>query len=76
MQTTSSFDKISRPFIWRNYSNGQLYDSLSPTHHEETDKRTIGELFYLMVSELNDLTFAEAIAYLVNIFKGAFEKKV
>ena len=48
---------------------------LALQQREESDDRSIGGLFYLMVSELSDLTFAEAIAFLVTLFKDAFEKE-
>ena len=51
------------------------YMILAVQNREETDPRTIGELFFLMVSELSDLTFAEAISYLVSLFKDALENE-
>lgn len=51
------------------------YMILAVQHREDVDDRTIGELFFLMVSELADLTFTEAILYLVTLFKDAFQNQ-
>ena len=51
------------------------YMILAVQHREETDDRTIGELFYLMVSELSDLTFTEAISYLITLFQDILAKE-
>lgn len=48
------------------------YLILSLRQREEVDDRTIGELFYLTVDELADLTFVEAIRVLITLFQDAF----
>jgi len=52
------------------------YTILSVQHRQEGDDRTIGELFYLMVSELADLTFEEAIFQLLEMFKEALYEEM
>lgn len=49
------------------------YSILAVQHREQVDDRTLGELFYLMVDELTDITFAEAIQQLIDLFKEAFK---
>lgn len=49
------------------------YSILAVQHREQEDDRTLGELFYLMVDELSDITFAEAIQQLIDLFKEAFK---
>lgn len=49
------------------------YIILALHQREEVDDRTIGELFYLTVEELNDLTFSEAIRDLIELFHDAFK---
>ena len=51
------------------------YMILAVQHREDVDDRTIGELFFLMLSELADLTFTEAIFYLVSLFKDALQNE-
>ncbi|RYL92730.1 hypothetical protein EWI07_08670 [Sporolactobacillus sp. THM7-4] len=50
-----------------------VYSLLAVQHREQEDDRTLGELFYLMVDELADVTFAEAIRQLMDLFQEAFE---
>lgn len=49
------------------------YIILSLRQRQEIDDRTIGELFYLTVEELSDLTFSEAIRNLIELFHDAFK---
>ncbi|MCL1949429.1 MAG: transposase [Turicibacter sp.] len=49
------------------------YLILALKQREESDPRTIGELFYLMTAEISDLSYAEAISYLVSLFTDALE---
>ena len=51
------------------------YLFLAIRQREETDNRTIDELFYLMVEELSDLTFIEALTELIALFKDAFKEE-
>lgn len=51
------------------------YLILAVQHREQTDDRTIGELFFYAVQELQDLTFVEAIQYLLELFEAVFEKE-
>jgi hypothetical protein len=51
------------------------YSLLAVQHREQEDDRTLGELFYLMVDELADITFAEAIRQLIDLFHEAFENE-
>ncbi|MED4536936.1 transposase, partial [Heyndrickxia coagulans] len=46
------------------------YSILAVQHREQVDDRTLGKLFYLMVDELTDITFAEAIQQLIDLFKS------
>ena len=52
------------------------YTLLSVQHRQANDDRTIGELFYLMVSELADLTFEEAIFQLLELFREALKEEM
>lgn len=49
------------------------YSLLAVQHREQTDDRTLGDLFYLMVDELSDTTFAEAIQQLIELFQEVFK---
>uniref|UniRef100_UPI002FBE8D2A IS4 family transposase n=1 Tax=Sporolactobacillus sp. KGMB 08714 TaxID=3064704 RepID=UPI002FBE8D2A len=49
------------------------YSLLAVQHREQEDDRTLGELFYLMVDELADVTYIEAIQQLITLFQEAFE---
>jgi hypothetical protein len=49
------------------------YIILSLKQRQESDERTIGELFYLMVDELADITFSQAIHDLIELFHDAFK---
>ena len=51
------------------------YMILAVKHRQETDDRTIGDLFYLLVTELSDISFAEAIQLLLNLFRDALESE-
>lgn len=44
------------------------YLILAVQHREQSDDRTMGELFYLMIEELSDITFSEAITQLLELF--------
>jgi hypothetical protein len=50
------------------------YIFLALRQREEVDDRTIGELFYLTVQELSDITFADAICQLLSLFKDTFQE--
>ncbi|MET1248136.1 transposase [Sporolactobacillus sp. STCC-11] len=52
------------------------YSLLAVQHREQEDDRTLGELFYLMVDELADITFTEAIRQLIDLFQEAFENEL
>ncbi|MDT2661123.1 transposase [Enterococcus hulanensis] len=52
------------------------YMLLSLRQREEVDDRTIGELFYLTVDELADLTFVEAIRLLITLFQESFSSEL
>ncbi|WP_317939557.1 transposase, partial [Tetragenococcus halophilus] len=45
------------------------YLILAVQHREQADERTMGELFYLMIEELSDISFSEAIVQLLELFK-------
>ncbi|RYL96465.1 transposase [Sporolactobacillus sp. THM7-7] len=49
------------------------YSLLAVQHREQEDDRTLGELFYLMVDELADISLAEAIRQLLDLFQEAFK---
>ena len=49
---------------------------LSVQHRQSSDDRTIGDLFYLMISELADLTFEEAIFQLLEMFQEALNEEM
>lgn len=51
------------------------YSLLAVQHREQADDRTLGELFYLMVDELAEITFTEAIQQLIELFQEAFENE-
>ncbi|SJZ38798.1 hypothetical protein SAMN02745116_02156 [Pilibacter termitis] len=42
---------------------------LALKQREEIDNRSIGDLFYLMVDELSDLSFVVAFKQLIELFK-------
>lgn len=44
-------------------------------NREQEDDRTLGELFYLIVDELADVTFIEAVRQLIDLFQEVFEDK-
>ena len=52
------------------------YLILAVQHREQADERTMGELFYLMIEELSDITFSEAIIQLLELFKEVFENEM
>ena len=52
------------------------YLILAVQHREQTDERTMGELFYLMIEELSDISFSEAISQLLELFKEVFANEM
>ncbi|MDN6567374.1 MAG: transposase [Tetragenococcus halophilus] len=52
------------------------YLVLAVQHREQADDRTMGELFYLMIEELSDISFSEAIIQLLELFKEVFENEL
>ncbi|MFC4720205.1 transposase, partial [Enterococcus lemanii] len=40
------------------------------------DERTMGELFYLMIEELSDISFSEEISQLLELFKEVFANEM
>ena len=52
------------------------YLILAVKHREENDDRTIGELFYLMIDELSDISVSEAIVQLFELFEEVFENEM
>ncbi|AYW49901.1 transposase [Tetragenococcus halophilus] len=52
------------------------YLILAVQHREQADDRTMGELFYLMIEELSDISFSEAIIQLLELFKEVFENEL
>ena len=51
------------------------YIILAVQQREQTDDRTIGDLFYLMVAEMEDMTYVQAIQQLLTLFSEAFKKE-
>nr|WP_258007918.1 transposase [Tetragenococcus halophilus] len=52
------------------------YLILAVQHREQADERTMGELFYLMIEELSDISFSEAIVQLLELFKEVFANEM
>jgi hypothetical protein len=52
------------------------YLVLAVQHREQVDDRTIGDLFYLMVQELADVTYIEAIELLIELFNQALNNEI
>ncbi len=52
------------------------YLILAVQHREQVDERTMGELFYLMIEELSDISFSEALVQLLELFKEVFANEM
>ena len=63
-------------WLYRSYSNN--YDLLAWQERQNTDDKTIGDLFYLMNESLPDIKFVDALVYLISELKElkqtSFEK--